>query len=168
MGRAFRGGPLFRSTRCRISSRQLRCSARQFRSHSSPLNRGWPHQQKRCLQEQPVQPRSNSHRKDRDENQNRKFQRGDHDVPPNLRFKEWHAHDQSHHVVNKGLTVRGSLSLCVDEYTLCRSAPRQRRKWRGRRRTGRHYRTHFTAVSCVEGNGLADALDSPANWLGPG
>src|SRR4029077_8597170 len=110
------------SARCRISSRQVSCSARQFRSHSSPLNRGWPHQQKRCLQEQPVQPRSNSHRKDRDENQNRKFQRGDHDVPPNLRFKEWHAHDQTHHVVNKGLTARGSLSLCVDEYTLCRSA----------------------------------------------
>ncbi len=76
---------LFRSSRSalrRISSRQLRCPARQVRSRRNPLNRGWPHHQKRHLQEQPVQPGCSSHCKNRDESQGRKFQHGDHDVPP--------------------------------------------------------------------------------------
>lgn len=70
------------SALCQISPSQLRCSSRQFGSRRNPLNRSRSHHQKRRLQEQPVETCGNSHREDRDKNQSRKFQHGDHDVPP--------------------------------------------------------------------------------------
>jgi hypothetical protein len=45
-----------------------------------------------------MEPSGSGHCKDRDQNQNRKFQHGDHIAPPDLHTRESHARNQSHFV----------------------------------------------------------------------
>ena len=93
---------------------QLLGPARQLGSCRNPWGCSRLHHQESHLQEQPVQPRSNSHRENRDESQNRKFQHGDHDVPPDLRFGKWHGHGQSQYIENTELIGKEGLWNCGD------------------------------------------------------
>jgi len=49
------------------------------------------------------------------------FLHGNHGVPPDLRIRELHSHDQIQHIDNKRLTERNGLAICGDSYTSCRA-----------------------------------------------
>ncbi len=49
------------------------------------------------------------------------LQHGNHEVPPDLRFRESHGHDQIQSIDNKLLTERDCLAICGDSYTSCRA-----------------------------------------------
>src|SRR5467141_3681810 len=53
--------------------------------------------------------------------ESRELQHGDHGVPPGLRIRESHVHDQIQHIDNKRLTERDGLAICGDSYTSCRA-----------------------------------------------
>src|SRR6266481_6268827 len=53
--------------------------------------------------------------------ESRELQHGDHGVPPDLRIRESHGHDQIQHIDNKRLTERDGLAICGDSYTSCRA-----------------------------------------------
>ena len=53
--------------------------------------------------------------------ESRELQHGNHGVPPDLRIRELHSHDQIQHIDNKRLTERNSLAICGESYTSCRA-----------------------------------------------
>src|SRR6266403_1657710 len=48
------------------------------------------------------------------------LQHSNHEVPPDLRIRESHGHDQIQNIDNKRLTERDGLAICGDSYTSCR------------------------------------------------
>ena len=49
------------------------------------------------------------------------LQHSHHEVPPDLRIRESHGHDQIQNIDNKRLTERDGLAICGDSYTSCRA-----------------------------------------------
>jgi hypothetical protein len=49
------------------------------------------------------------------------MQHGNHEVPPDLRVRESHGHDQIQSIDNKRLMERNGLAIRGDSYTSCRA-----------------------------------------------
>src|ERR1700694_2823122 len=48
------------------------------------------------------------------------LQHGNHEVPPDLRIRESHGHDQIQSIDNTRLREKKGLAICGDSYTSCR------------------------------------------------
>ena len=61
------------------------------------------------------------HREYRGYDESGELQHGNHEVPPDLRIRGSHGHDQIQRIENKRLTESNSLAICGDSYTSCRA-----------------------------------------------